>query len=112
MTPVAVTEALTVRANLYASPSPERLKAEGHFFRPAVTSRHFQEAYRGDDYNLYATVDRRLRNPLGLGCSRGAIERIHGVEKYSEWVRTGNWLDKSEDEVLRLLRRKGETTTP
>jgi len=60
---------------------------------------------RGDTdyYTYYARIDRRIRNPIRLGCNRGAIERVYGLEKYSEWIRTGNWLDKTEDEAMKLL---------
>jgi hypothetical protein len=47
-----------------------------------------------------------------LGCDRWAVERAYGVEKYTEWLWTGTWLDKSEEEVSRLLGKKGEVAKP
>jgi hypothetical protein len=77
-----------------------------------AAARFYRTHFFGDDYALYGTVDHRLRNPLGLGCSRDAIEKLFGVEKYSEWLKTGNWLDKTEAEALKLLRRKDEGAKP
>jgi hypothetical protein len=57
------------RMNLYPNPNAERLKAQNYFVSAAVTSQRYKEAYRaGDEYKLRATVDRRIRNPLSLGC--------------------------------------------
>ena len=101
-----------VRMNLVVLPDRDFLEAHRYFVPAAVTARLNKEI-PGSDYDaLMFTVDRRLRNPIGLGCSRGAIERIYGVEKYGEWRGTGNWLDKTEDEALRMLRRKGEGAKP
>lgn len=101
-----------VRMNLLMLPDRDFLKAHGYFV-PAAVIAGLNKEIPGSDYDaLMFTVDRRIRNPIGLGCSRGAIERIYGVEKYGEWRGTGNWLDKTEDEALRMLRPKGEGTKP
>jgi hypothetical protein len=100
------------RMNLITNPDRDSLKANGYFIRCAVTAQAYRDIPGADNHALLAAVDRRLRNPLGLGCSRDAIERNYGVEKYDEWRRTGNWLDKSDDEVRRLLRRNGEGAKP
>ncbi len=101
------------RMNLYPNPSQERLKAQGYFIRAVETATRYKESYApGDEYALRATVDRRIRNPRSLGCGRGSIERIYGVEKYEEWKGTGTWLDKTEAEALNLLRRTSEGTKP
>ena len=93
-----------VRMNLYPNPNQDRLKALRYFIRAAETSKRYRESYApGDEYSLRATVDRRIRNPRFSGCGRGAIERVYGAEKYQEWKGTGNWLDKTEDEAMKLL---------
>ena len=99
-----------VRMNLVMRPDRDFLKAHGYFVPAAVSARLKKEIPGSDYHALMFTVDRRIRNPIGLGCSRDAIERIYGVEKYAEWRGTGNWLDKTEDEALSMLRRKGEGT--
>ena len=48
-------------------------------------------------------VDRRIRNPLSLNCRKSVLERIYGAGKYEEWEKTGNWLDKTDEEARRLL---------
>jgi len=40
---------------------------------------------------------------LGLGCSRGALERVYGPGSYLRMHGYSNWLDKTEDEALKLL---------
>ena len=102
-----------VRMNLYPNPNADRVKEQNYFIGAAVTSERYKQDYRaGDEYKLRATVDRRIRNPLAMGCSRGAIERLYGVEKYDEWRGTGTWLNMTDDVALSLLRRKGDGAKP
>jgi hypothetical protein len=36
------------------------------------------------------------------------LERVYGGTKYLEWLKTGNWLDKSADDIAKLLGAKGK----
>ncbi len=90
------------RMNLYPDPDANQLKAQNYFIRAAVTAKRYRDSFPGDDeYKLEATVDRRIRNPIGLGCLRP--ERAYGTGSYARMSHTGNWLDKTEDEALKLL---------
>ena len=109
--PLAELPRRIMRMNLIGYPDRDFLKANGYFIRAAVTAKEYKDL-PGDDYSLFGTVDRRIRNPISLSCRRGTIERIYGVEKYQEWRGTGNWLGKSEDEALRLLHGKSEGGKP
>jgi hypothetical protein len=91
------------KANLLGFPGEDLIReSKGYLTATQVESRFDALRKRGDT-EYFGRIDRRIRNPIGLGCSRGAIEQVYGVEKYSEWIRTGNWLDKTEDEALKLL---------
>ncbi len=98
--------------NLYPSVDREWLKSQQYFIRAAVTAALYRTGSLDDHRALLVTVDRRIRNPMTLGCDRGAVERIYGVEKYEQWRGLGSWLDKSEAEALNLLRRKSEGAKP
>jgi len=98
--------------NLYPSVDHDFLKSQRYFVKVAVTAALYRTTPLDDHRALLATVDRRTRNPVGLGCIRKYIERFYGAEKYDEWRDTGNWLNKTEAEALTLLRRKGEGATP
>ncbi len=67
---------------------------------------------RRPDIGYMGRIDRRIRNPLALGCSRGALERIYGEGKYHAWRNTGTWLDKTEEEAHRMLRGTREGAKP
>jgi len=109
--PLAELPSRFVRMNLYPNPNPDRLKAQNYFITTSVTSARYKEAYPGDDeYRLRATVDRRIRNPLGLGCIRP--ERVYGAGSYKRMLSSGNWLDKTEDEALKLLWGNREGAKP
>ena len=110
--PLAELPARFRRANMLKSAShAERLIRPAKYY---LTAAQVEAIYAsGQDKNSpYVVIDRRIRNPLSLGCDRGTVERLYGIEKYAEWRDTGTWLDKSEDEVLKLLRRKGEGAKP
>ncbi len=98
--------------NLYPSVDRDFLKSHRYFVSAAVTAALYRTPPLDDHRALLATVDRRLRNPLGFGCESPYLDRIYGSEKYDEWRDTGNWLDKTEAEVTNLLRRKGEGAKP
>jgi len=98
--------------NLYPSVDKELLQGHHYFIGAAETTALYRTQPLDDHRALLATVDRRLRNPWVMGCSPGDIERFYGPEKYGEWQKTGNWLDKTEAEALTLLRRKDDGATP
>jgi hypothetical protein len=98
--------------NLYPSVDRDFLKSHRYFVSAAVTAAEYRTPPLDDHRALLATVDRRLRNPLGFGCESPYLDRIYGPEKYSEWRDTGNWLDKTEAEVANLLRRTGDGARP
>ena len=96
------------KANFLGYPGEKVIReSKGYITAAQVEARSDALRKRGDTEH-YGRVDRRIRNPLGEGCTRDAIERIYGAEKYREWLRSGNWLDKTEDEALSLLGRRGQ----
>lgn len=94
--------------------SPGRLEDLIKQARYYLTAAQVKAIYdSGQDKNsLYVVIDRRIRNPLSLDCDRGTVERLYGLEKYAEWDGTGTWLDKSEEEVSKLMRRKDTGAKP
>lgn len=101
------------KANFLGYPGEKLIReSKGYITADQFEARFDALRMRGGDTDYYGRIDRRIRNPIGLGCSRGAIERFYGAEKYPEWISTGNWLDKSEAEVMSLLRRKNEGAKP
>lgn len=101
------------KANISAI-SPNRLNDILREAKYYLTAAHVKAMYdSGQDRNSpYVVIDRRIRNPLSLGCDPGTVQRIYGPDRYEEWRGTGTWLDKSGEEVLRLMRRKGEGAKP
>jgi|WetSurMetagenome_2_1015567.scaffolds.fasta_scaffold206490_1 hypothetical protein len=101
------------KANVSAI-SPNRLEEVVKQAKSDLTATQIAEIHhsRPDKTSPYMVIDRRIRNPLSLDCDRGSVERIYGPEKYAEWRGTGTWADKSEEEVLKLMRRKGEGVKP
>ena len=84
--------------------------------RYVLTAAQIEAAYRvartRSDTRHYAVIDRRIRNPIGLGCERGGVERAYGGTKFLEWLKTGDWLDKSAEDVAKLLGAKAKGVTP
>lgn len=95
-------------ANLMGDVNVARIKEAQYALTAAQVADVWSELRERKDTRYYAVIDRRLRNPIGLGCSRGTVERVYGSTKYLEWLKTGNWLDKSADEVAKLLGTKGK----
>jgi hypothetical protein len=100
------------KANLLGYPGEDVLRVSKYYITAAQVEARFDALRKRGDIEHYGRIDRRLRNPMGEGCSRDAIEKLFGVEKYSKWRKTGNWLDKTEAEALKLLRRKDEGAKP
>jgi hypothetical protein len=91
------------KANLLGFPGENLIReSKGYIMAPQVEARFDALRKRGDT-EYYGRIDRRIRNPMTLGCNRDAIERVYGVEKYSEWIRAGDWLDKTEEQAVKLL---------
>jgi hypothetical protein len=100
------------KANLVGS-GAERLIRDSKGYLTAAQVQSIVDRMRRDpELEHRGRIDRRIRNPLSMGCSRGAVERIYGAGKYTEWWRTGNWLDKTDEEARRLLHGKREETKP
>lgn len=91
--------------NLYPSVDKEFLQSQRYFIRAAVTAALYRTEPLDDHRALFATVDRRIRNPLAFGCTYADVERLYGPGKYDEWKKTGTWLDKTEAELVKLLQK-------
>ena len=100
------------KANLLGYPGENLIRESKGYITAVQVERRFDALRKRGDTEFFGRIDRRIRNPRSLGCSRGAIERVYGAEKYEEWKGTGTWLDKSEAEALNLLRRKSEGAKP
>jgi hypothetical protein len=100
------------KPNLLGFAGEEFIKRSKGYVSAAQVEARFAALRKRGDTEYYGRIDRRIRNPLGLGCNRDAIERVYGPEKYDDWLRLGNWLDKSEEEALNLLRGKSRGVTP
>ena len=75
-----------------------------------VTAERVAQRYKAavDKDSHYVSIDRRLRNPIGLGCNRGTVDRVYGAGKYLEWRGTGRWTDRSPEDAMKLLRGNNE----
>jgi len=100
------------KANFLGYPGEDLIRESKGYITAAQVESRFNTIRERSDTEHYGRVDRRIRNPIGLGCQRGAIERFYGAEKYTEWISTGNWLDKTEDEALKLLRGDRQGAKP
>ncbi len=101
------------RANV-STINPDRLQdviAQAKRYLTAAQIAEFHNSAQ-DKNSPYVIIDRRIRNPLSLGCDPGTVQRVYGPGKHEEWRGTGTWLDKTEEEVLRLMRQKGEGAKP
>jgi hypothetical protein len=76
------------KANLLGYPGDDVIRESKGYVSAAQVEARLDAVRKRGDTEHYARIDRRIRNPIGLGCGRGAIERVYGVEKYSEWIRT------------------------
>jgi hypothetical protein len=99
-------------SNLLSYAGSDLIRESKGYLTAAQIATWFDGVRRDSTMARYATIDRRIRNPLSLGCSRGALERTYGAGKYEEWHGTGTWLDKTEDEALRLLSGQGGGLRP
>ena len=52
-----------------------------------VTAERVAQRYKAavDKDSHYVSIDRRLRNPIGVGCNRGTVDRVYGAGKHLEW---------------------------
>jgi hypothetical protein len=98
------------RANLLGYPGEEVIREAHGYLTAAQVAARLNALRSRSDTEYYGRIDRRIRNPIGLGCIQP--DRVYGKGSYDKWSQMGNWLDKSEEEVLRLLRRKGEGAKP
>lgn len=110
--PIADLPRRFVWMNLYPSVDRDFLKSQRYFIKAAVTAALYRTQPLDDHRALLATVDRRIRNPLSVGCDRSGVDRNYGDERYQAWRGTGTWLDKTEAEVANLLRRTGDGARP
>ena len=91
------------KANVLGYPGDDFIRESKGYVTAAQVAARLDAVRKRGDTEHYGRIDRRIRNPIGLGCGRGEIERVYGVEKYSQWIRTGDWLDKTEDDAMKLL---------
>ena len=92
------------KGNLLGYYGAERLtRGSKNYVTAAQISTWLDEVRQNDASQHMGRVDRRIRNPLSLNCRKSVLERIYGAGKYEEWEKTGNWLDKTDEEARRLL---------
>ena len=89
------------KANLLGYPGEEVLRTSHYYLTAAQVEARFDALRKRSDTEYFGRIDRRHRNPLGLGCIRP--EKFYGPGSYDRMRGTSNWLDKTEAEALKLL---------
>jgi len=78
-------------SNLLGYAGRDLIRESKGYLTAAQIATWFDGVRRDSTRARYATIDRRIRNPLSLDCSRDALERTYGAGKYEEWNGTGTW---------------------
>jgi len=89
------------KANLLGYPGEQLIRESKGYVTAAQVEARFDALRKGGDTEHYGRIDRRIRNPLSEGCLKP--ERGYGPGSYARMRGTGNWLDKTEEEALKLL---------
>ena len=89
------------KANLLGSGAERLIRASNGYLTAAQITTWFDDVRRDPAVAHHATLDRRIRNPLSLGCMKP--ETTYGEGSYARMRGTGSWLNKSEEEARRLL---------
>jgi hypothetical protein len=91
------------RGNLLGYGAERLIRESKNYLTVTQISTWLDEVRQNDATQHMGRIDRRIRNPLSLNCRKSVLERVYGAGKYEEWGKTGNWLDKSDDEAMKLL---------
>jgi hypothetical protein len=75
-------------ANLLGFDAEDLIRQSKRFLTATQIAAWYADLQRRADVAHYAFIDRRIRNPLGLGCIRP--ERVYGAASYERMTRTGS----------------------
>jgi hypothetical protein len=93
------------QANLLTYPGDDVLRGAKYALTATQVAAHFARVGQFADTAHFARIDRRIRNPVGMGCIRP--DRVYGKGSYKKWTRMGNWLNLPQEEALQLLEKGG-----